>query len=164
MAQGIQANEPDPNIVYKDIINLPHNRSKTHPHMSLYNRAAQFAPFAALSGYDDMVNEKARITQAKVQLTESVTDLISMKLNLISEAIKSNHHPVISITYFVPDEKKAGGKYVTVEEQIKKIDSVNKKVILMKAASHSQMNSSIDIEAITAIHGELVDYLDDIID
>ncbi len=60
MAKGIINKEPDPRIVYADIIDLPHHQSSTHPHMSLYDRAAQFAPFAALTGYDDMITQEAR--------------------------------------------------------------------------------------------------------
>jgi hypothetical protein len=153
--------KPDPRIVYADIIDLPHHQSKTHPHMSLYNRAAQFAPFAALSGYEDMIGEESRETGSQTNLEEWEMEKISQKLNLISDVIDDGHHPALSITYFVPDAKKAGGEYLTVTEQIKKIDSVRRKIILMKKEGRAGLNVEIDIDKVTDIRGDLVDYLDE---
>ena len=153
--------KPDPRIVYADIIDLPHHQSKTHPHMSLYNRAAQFAPFAALSGYDEMISEETRETGVQQQLEEWEMEKINQKLNLIDDVIKDGHRPTLTITYFVPDAKKAGGEYVTITEQIKKVDPVRRKIVLMKAEGRAGLNVEIDIDRISAIRGELVDYLDD---
>ena len=153
--------KPDPRIVYADIIDLPHHQSKTHPHMSLYNRAAQFAPFAALSGYEDMIGEESRETGSQTNLEEWEMEKISQKLNLISDVIDDGHCPALSITYFVPDAKKAGGEYLTVTEQIKKIDSVRRKIILMKKEGRAGLNAEIDIDKVTDIRGDLVDYLDE---
>ena len=153
--------KPDPRIVYADIIDLPHHQSKTHPHMSLYNRAAQFAPFAALSGYEDMISEESRETGSQTQLVDWEMEKISRKLTLISDAIEGGHRPALSITYFMPDAKKAGGEYVTVTEAIKAIDSVRRKVVLMKKEGRAGLNMEIDIDRITDIRGELVDYLDE---
>ncbi|MCR5415779.1 MAG: hypothetical protein K6E79_03155 [Pseudobutyrivibrio sp.] len=161
MSRGITGNEPDPRIVYKDIIDMPHHQSTTHPHMSLYDRAAQFAPFAALTGYDDMVREEARITKSAVTLSDSVNDILSEKLNIIANAIQNGKHPTVTITYFVRDITKVGGDYVTTTEQIKKIDIVQGELILMKTKEFSGLNLTINLHDITDIHGDLVDYVDD---
>lgn len=153
--------KPDPRIVYADIIDLPHHQSKTHPHMSLYNRAAQFAPFAALSGYEDMISEESRETGSQTRLEEWEMEKISQKLNLISDVIDDGHRPTLSITYFMPDAKKAGGEYLTVTEEIRKIDIVRRKIILMKKQGRAGLNVEIDIDKVTDIRGDLVDYLDD---
>lgn len=161
MTKGITEKEPDPRIVYADIIDLPHHQSPTRPHMSLYDRAAQFAPFAALTGYDDMVNEEARYVDQQIELDDASIELLNQKLTLISDVIEDGTKPTVSITYFEPDKLKAGGKYVTVTEKIKKIDPMAQKVILMKTMGPAGMNATIDIGRITEIHGELVDYMDD---
>lgn len=163
MTKGIKGKEPNARIVYGDIIDLPHHISTKHSHMSLYDRAAQFMPFAALTGYEDMVNEEARITDNAILLEDSIKDLISQKINLISEAIKKGVFPTVAITYFVPDTNKSGGKYITVKEQVKKIDTVKQKIILMRTKEISQVNETINIENITDIRGDLVDYLDEFI-
>ncbi len=153
--------KPDPRIVYADIIDLPHHQSKTHPHMSLYNRAAQFAPFAALSGYEDMISEESRETDTHMQPEEWEMEKLSRKINLIADAADRGLRPVLSITRFVPDTKKAGGAYVTTTEQIKRIDAVRRKVILMKTQGKAGLNVEIDFDRITDISGELVDGLDE---
>ena len=161
MARGMTGKEPDPREVYGDIIDHPHWVSPTRPPMSLYDRAAQFAPFAALSGYEDMIFEESRETEMQTQPEEWEMEKISQKLNLIADVIQDGHHPTISITCFIPDEKKAGGSYVTVTEQIKRLDAVRKKVILMKKQGRAGLNAEIDFDRITDIRGELVDYLDE---
>lgn len=161
MAKGITEKEPDPRIVYADIIDLPHHQSPTRPRMSLYARSAQFAPFAALSGYDDMVKEEARYVGQQMELGEASIELLNQKLTLIADVIEDGMKPTVSITYFEPDTMKAGGKYVTATEKIKKIDPVARKVILMKKSGVAGLNATIDIDRITEIHGDLVDYMDD---
>ena len=161
MAKGITEKEPDPRIVHADIIDLPHHQSATRPHMSLYDRAAQFAPFAALTGYDDMVNEEARYVDQQIEQDEASLELLNQKLTLIADVIEDGMKPTVSITYFEPDTMKAGGKYVTVTEKIKKIDPVARKVILMQTVGSAGMNATIGIDRITEIHGDLVDYMDD---
>ena len=159
MSKGITGKEADPRIVYADIIDLPHHQSETHPHMSLYDRAAQFSSYKALSGYEDMIAEEARLTGKKIELEGRELDLLNQKLELIADVIRDGHTPELSITCFVPDEKKAGGKYVTVTGKIRKVestfgqlqlDSGNKKLAGMK----------IDLDKILTITGDLVDYLD----
>lgn len=105
---------------YGDIINLPHPVSKTHPHMSMINRAAQFSPFAALPGYGAAIKETARITDKKLELDEGEKAIINEKLIMVAEAIKNR--PVISVTYFQSDNKKSDGEYITVTGSVKKID------------------------------------------
>lgn len=112
---------------YDDIINLPHHRSQTHPHMSVGDRAAQFAPFAALTGYDDAIDEEGRLTSDKIELDENSLSALDITLSELSARIAS--HPRISVTYFLPDEKKAGGAYLVREGALKKIDSYNMQLI-----------------------------------
>lgn len=113
---------------YKDIINLPNHKSKTRPHMSLHDRAAQFAPFAALSGHADAVKEKARITTEKIELAEDMKIHLSRKLETIKMNLTEN--PQVSITYFRPDATKSGGAYFTKTETVKKVEQ-NEHLIIM---------------------------------
>lgn len=92
---------------YKDIINLPHHRSDKHPRMSSYERAAQFSPFAALTGFDDEIDEAARLTDCRPELTEDELNSLDAAIQQISELDK----PLIAVTYFVPDANKSGGSY-----------------------------------------------------
>lgn len=109
---------------YEDIINLPHHVSKTRKPMSLYNRASQFAPFAALTGYDDAIKETSRITEQRIELSEELKNMLNQKIKLISENIKLQ--PKVSITYFVPDNKKSGGVYKTISGNVRRIDEIEK--------------------------------------
>lgn len=113
---------------YDDIINMSHHISKKHPRMSLENRSAQFAPFAALTGYEDEVEETARITDKKIEITDEIKSTINMRLQIIQEKIKTN--PKVTITYFISDNKKEGGSYKTVTSNVLKIDKYNKQIIL----------------------------------
>ena len=131
---------------YDDIINLPHHQSATRPHMSNYDRAAQFAPFAALTGYDDAVKETARLTDKKVELDEYSKDALNERLNMIQYAI--DEQPEVSITYFLFDKKKSGGAYVTATDRVKKIDEYENIVLL-------QDGTKIPIDDIAEIVGEV---------
>ena len=113
---------------YDDIINLPHHQSKNHPHMSLYDRAAQFAPFAALTGYDDAVKEAMRLTDSKPELDENQLEELDQKLADLMTRIEE--HPEVTITYFEPDDKKEGGAYITCVGKLKKIDIYEKQLVL----------------------------------
>ena len=113
---------------YNDIINLPHHVSNTRKHMTLHNRAAQFAPFAALKGYDSAIKEEARITSKKIELDEELKTIINENIKLINNNIKEK--PKVIITYFIPDNKKTGGSYETIICNVKKIDNVNKFIVL----------------------------------
>ncbi len=109
---------------YDDIINLPHYEPKYHPRMSKYKRSAQFAPFAALVGYDEQVQECSRLTDKRLEIDDELKEKINYKLNKINELIKNN--PVVEITYFIPDVKKDGGKYITEKGNVKRIDYINR--------------------------------------
>jgi len=159
MTKGITEKEPDPRIVYADIIDLPHVQSSTRPHMSLYDRAAQFSSYKALSGYEDMVAEEARLTDREMKLEEHDLDVLNQKLSLIADVLSDGESPLITFTVFVPDETKAGGSYVKIEDRVKKVDAVNRKVILHSKRERSGINESIDFDRITAITGDLVDYI-----
>ena len=113
---------------YDDIIDLPHHVSETHPPMSRADRAAQFSPFAALTGYDAAVRETARVTERRIELDEGVKAELNARLNCILEHLPE--HPQVSLTYFVPDEKKSGGAYRTVTGTVRKLDSFAKTLTL----------------------------------
>lgn len=105
---------------YEDIIKLPHHISPTRNKMSMIDRAAQFSPFAALTGHNAAVKETARLTEEKIELDENEKTILNEKLQIIAEKVKEQ--PEVTITYFLPDEKKTGGKYVDITGNVKKID------------------------------------------
>jgi hypothetical protein len=113
---------------YNDIIDLPHHQSATRPHMTLHDRAAQFSPFAALTGYDDAVKETARLTDNKEELDEYRKEELNERLSMIYDTL--DEQPEVSVTYFLPDKKKSGGAYVTVTGSVKKIDEYEHLVIM----------------------------------
>ena len=115
---------------YEDIINLPHHVSKKYPQMSLEARSAQFAPFAALTGYDAAVKETARLTSEKIEIDEDLKIIIDEKIQEIKRNLSLNINQNVSITYFVPDERKSGGRYISKEENVKKIDEYRQVIIL----------------------------------
>lgn len=109
---------------YDDIINLPHHVSKTRKPMTLYNRAAQFAPFASLTGYDDAIKETSRLTDKKIEISDELKNELNQKIKFISDNIKLK--PKVTITYFVSDNKKSGGIYKTISGNVRRIDEVEK--------------------------------------
>lgn len=133
---------------YDDIINLPHHISKEHPQMSMYMRAAQFAPFAALTGHDSAIQETARITESQVELEEEAKKILDKKLGLIREHI--NEHPQITITYFVPDKRKTGGSYRSYSGRLRDIDESEQKLIMTD-------DNEIYLSSISEIDSELYD-------
>lgn len=116
------------NWKYDDIINMPHHVSKKHPRMSLENRSAQFAPFAALTGYEDEVEETARLTDKRIEITDEIKNTINMKLKIIQEKLYTK--PKVTITYFIPDNKKEGGSYKTITSNLLNIDKYKQLIIL----------------------------------
>lgn len=134
--------------IYKDIIDLPHHTSKRHPRMSMYNRAAQFSPFAALTGHDAAIREVARITDELVQDESAMTEL-ERKFLLLSS--KLDEQPVISITYFKKDALKKGGSYITAEGVIRKINEYEQTLFLDNGAI-------ISLSSITDIDSEQIDF------
>lgn len=125
----------DPRVVYADIINLPHHRSAVHPHMSLHDRAAQFAPFAALVGYDEMVDEEARLTDRRVDPGESDLERLDRIFAQLSAALARGERPPVSLLVFVPDSKKSGGRYETVSGKARRLDPVEKKLFLLDSST-----------------------------
>lgn len=114
---------------YDDIINLPHPTSKRHKRMSMYQRAAQFAPFAALTGHAEVLQETARLTDEKLDHDESLSATLDMLINTLRERL--NEQPTIRFTYFVADMKKDGGKYIELFSQVKDIDDYNNELVLI---------------------------------
>lgn len=113
---------------YDDIINLPHYVSKKYPRMSLEARSAQFAPFAALTGYDEAIRETSRLTNKKIEISEELKAILDERLLFIKLQIQSK--PIVTVTYFVPDSKKDGGKYLTVTGRVLKIDEYKQKIVM----------------------------------
>jgi len=123
---------------YKDIINLPHHISKRHPRLSMEQRAAQFSPFAALTGYEEATDETSRLIDEKIELSEEDMEELNRKLqNLQGEAV---------ITYFVKDERKSGGSYVTIKGEVRRIDDYEK-AIVMRDGSKIFVDDILDIES-----------------
>ena len=113
---------------YDDIIALPHPEPRTHPRMSLHDRAAQFSPFAALTGHSAAIAETGRLTDSRITLDESEMARVDAALQRLRELLPQE--PVASITYFVPDERKAGGSYPTITGKVKRIDTVTGVLLL----------------------------------
>ena len=117
---------------YDDIIGLPHHQSEKRKHMSLHDRAAQFAPFAALTGYEDAVCEAGRLTDREILPEESDLEALDRKLKEITAKLEEDpgSRPEIKVLYFVPDERKAGGKYEEISGRVRKVDPVGRQIHL----------------------------------
>lgn len=113
---------------YDDIINLPHHVSSKRPQRPILERAAQFLPFSALTGYEDAVKETARLTDTRIELEESEKDLLNTKLHVLLDNLATE--PKVKITYFLPDGRKSGGKYVSKMGTVIKIDLYNRQIKL----------------------------------
>lgn len=130
--------------MYDDIIHLPHHVSKTRPQMSMEDRAAQFSPFAALTGYDAAILETGRLTEDKLELGEETQAILDRKQRYLAEIIDTK--PEITVTYFVPDEKKSGGAYSTVTGFLKRIDEYER-VLMLTDGRKIQLDAILDIES-----------------
>ena len=131
---------------YSDIIDMPHHQSTRRSHMSLHDRAAQFAPFAALSGYDDEISETARLTDRKLELSEEEEQILNDRIHMLNDSIKKQ--PEVRIVYFVPDERKSGGAYVTTVGNVRRVDELEGVIIFTDG-------TKIDIADIYSIDSEL---------
>lgn len=131
---------------YDDIINLPHHVSVVHPHMSLYDRAAQFAPFKALTGYEDDISETARLTFERVELDEERIAQLDAQLRVLEEHLAEA--PVVTVAFFCPDERKDGGSYEVVTGAVRKVDAVRRVLVLAEC--------EVAIEDIYSIEGEVL--------
>lgn len=113
---------------YDEIINLPHHISKTRPQMPMSDRAAQFAPFAALTGYDSAIKETGRLTDERIELDEEALTALNRKYQLLMDTL--DDAPEVTIIYFQPDERKAGGQYVSATGTVKKVDTFGRRILL----------------------------------
>lgn len=139
------------NHQYDDIIDLPHHVSATRPRMSMIDRAAQFSPFAALTGYDAAIKETGRLTDERIELSEERRIVLDRKQQLLLDNLADR--PEVSVTYFVPDERKSGGAYVTVTGQVKKVDEFERLLILTDG-------TKIPLDEILDMEGELFKQID----
>lgn len=114
---------------YEDIINLEHHTSSRHPRMSIQNRAAQFAPFAALTGYSDAIKETARQTSKRIEIDDGLKSILNNKLQIINRNISTK--PLVTFIYFIKDKKKSGGEYITITDKVKRIDLYNQEIIMV---------------------------------
>lgn len=130
---------------YTDILNLPHPTSKKHPRMTRTARAAQFAPFAALTGYNEAVKETARLTDEQLELDDTEKAQLNEKLQLLRQHLP--RQLPITITFFIPDTKKAGGSYQTLTGPVKKIQEYERRLIMTDG-------TIIPIDAIIGLYGE----------
>lgn len=131
---------------YEDIVNLPRHISKIHPQATMADRAARFSPFAAISGYEDMVKEAARVIEERIDISDATKELLNEKLNMIIEFL--DEEPEVTITYFEPDKKKDGGAYISITGTVKRIDEYER-IVLMSD------DKKIRIEEIYAIESDL---------
>ena len=134
------------NNKYDEIMRLPHHVSKTRPQMPMSDRAAQFAPFAALTGYDSSIKETGRLTDERIELDEEALTALDMKFQILMEAL--DEEPEVSITYFKPDERKAGGSYLKVTGTLKKLDEYERILMLMNG-------QKIKLDAVLAMDGDI---------
>lgn len=113
---------------YEDIIHLPHHVSSKRPQMSMADRAAQFSPFAALTGYDDAIQETGRLTEQKIELDEETLEKLDERFQILQEHL--GEQPEVRFTYFKPDERKEGGVYLTVSGVVRKIKLYEREILL----------------------------------
>lgn len=132
---------------YDDILFLPHPVSRRYPQMPLSDRAAQFAPFAALTGHEEAIRETARLTDSRVELEEGQREALDQRLGRLLQRMREipGLEPEITVTYFRPDEKKAGGAYLTVCGRVKKVDGYGR-MILLKDGTALPMDDIVSME------------------
>ena len=128
---------------YDDILHLPHPTSKTHPRMPRQDRAAQFSPFAALVGYEDVITEAGRLTNRRIELDDGEISILDERLRLV---MADGTDPEVSVTWFQPDERKNGGSYVTTIGKVKKVDEL-KRTLVMKDGTEVPIEEIIDIQS-----------------
>ena len=136
-------NQQEDKQKYDDILHLPHHVSRSHPHMPRADRAAQFSPFAALTGYKEAIGDTGRRTENRMELEEDMKIILDEKLRMLQE--QAAEHPKAAITYFLPDERKEGGTYSTVHDCIKKIDPY-RQVLVMQDGTEIPLADIIEIE------------------
>lgn len=152
---------PERKNPYADILAHPHHQAENRSHMSMHERAAQFSPFAALTGFDGVIAETGRMTERKIELSESQKLLLDQKLTLIDDVIQDGYHPLVTVVYFVPDALKAGGSYRKFIGKVRQVEPVERKLVFLAANARSG-GKEIGIDSILEIHGELVDDTDEV--
>ena len=135
---------------YEDIITLPHHISATRPQMSMIDRAAQFSPFAALTGYDAAIKETGRLTEEKIEMDEEALNNLNMKFQILIDSL--GDEPEVTFAYFKPDEHKAGGAYIEVTGTVKKVDDFERQIVLHNG-------TKIPMDDILNIEGEVFNTL-----
>lgn len=139
------------NHKYDDIINLPHHVSTKRPQMSMIDRAAQFSPFAALTGYDAAIKETGRLTDERIDMDESSLERLNRKFQLLVE--RMDEQPEVTFTYFKPDDRKQGGAYVTVTGSVKKVDFYERVLFLRNGVN-------IPMDEVYTIEGDIFSALE----
>lgn len=134
------------NNPYGDIINKPHHVSPTRPPMPMSDRAAQFAPFAALTGYDSAINETGRLTSDRIDMSEEAYERLNRKFRMVAENL--NQNPKVRLLYFVPDSRKDGGAYRSFVGVIRRIDE-HERVIIMKDWTKIPIDDVIEINSVS---------------
>ncbi len=142
---------PNAAKIYADIIDHPHWQSPVRPHMSMLERAAQFAPYDALTGYSDMIAEEARWTDMQATPDDEALDDMNRQMNELAENIGNGGHPTVTFTIFVPDERKQGGQYMEWTDQVLRIDPVAKTVVLMSRKGRGGQRRQFSFEQIAAM-------------
>ena len=135
---------------YEDILNAEAPTLTTRKPMPLSDRAAQFSPFAALTGYDDAVKETARLTDTEMERDEDLMALLNNKLNILIE--KEYEYPEITVEYFLPDDKKSGGAYRQISGTFKKVDMAERNIVFASG-------EKIPIDYVYNLYGEIFDIL-----
>ena len=134
------------NDLYGDMLHLPHHQSPTRRKMTMIQRAAQFSPFAALTGYDDAIQEEARITDAFIQPGEDGQAVLDARVRALMDAVRQR--PAVSVTWFCPDEKKAGDRYVRTEGWVKRIRMEDRELLLTDG-------TVIPLDAVSALDSDI---------
>lgn len=143
--------DPDDPHRYDDMLNLPHHVSGTRPHMTMEQRAAQFSPFAALTGYEEAIKESSRLTQRKIELSEEEQEEVNRKLQILMNHEKEK--PEVTVTWFEEDPEKEGGTYVQKTVRIRRVDTITGRLVL-------DSRKTISISDIITMEGPLFDQRD----
>ena len=128
---------------YDDLLYLPHPVSRKHPPMSAMDRAAQFSPFSALTGYEAVLQEAGRLTDSRAELSEYSRDILDQKQQTLLDAAPA--HPEITVTYFIPDCRKQGGAYGTLKGNLKKID-LSRRAMVILDGTEIPLDDVVDIQ------------------
>ena len=150
----------DNDFPYADILHLPHHRAAGRAHMSLHDRAAQFAPFAALTGFDGVIAETGRQTERRVELSESEKALLDRKFARIIESLQQGQHPTVTVEYFEADVRKDGGAHRQCSGEVKKIDLFERTIVFVEENCRSG-GKTIPMDDVVDIRGEALEALED---